>query len=187
MRIRLLFSSPELFAKNVQLRLAEALSLPSTDITFTKYYNDYCAQHNLIDNNKATTSSGSSNHHSQPSQSGDSHSDPSQKKVLWTTSLSTFVLDERENQIIYCLCGGSKTGGTLRFTKCESKCLLSLEWSIQKEAKSFSRIPLVVVATSLPKGALGVVIFFKYESCSRSFACLQTRLRDFRYYGYHLN
>jgi len=40
--------SPELFAKNVQLCLAEALSLPSTDITFTKYYNDYCAQHNLI-------------------------------------------------------------------------------------------------------------------------------------------
>lgn len=39
---------PELFAKNVQLRLAQALSLPSTDITFTKYYNDYCAQHNLI-------------------------------------------------------------------------------------------------------------------------------------------
>ena len=131
MSIRLLFSSPELFAKNVQLRLAEALSLPSTDITFTKYYNDYCAQHNLIDNNKATTSSGSSNHHSHPSQSGDSHSDPSQKKVLWTTSLSTFILDERENQIIYCLCGGSKTGGTLRFTKCESKCLLSLEWSMK--------------------------------------------------------
>jgi len=74
--------SPELFAKNVQLRLAEALSLPSTDITFTKYYNDYCAQHNLIDNNKATTSSGSSNRHPHPSQSGDSHSDPSQKKVL---------------------------------------------------------------------------------------------------------
>lgn len=39
---------PELFAKNVQLRLAKSLSLPSTDITFTKYYNDYCAQHNLI-------------------------------------------------------------------------------------------------------------------------------------------
>ena len=112
MRIRLLFSSPELFAKNVQLRLAEALSLPSTDITFTKYYNDCCAQHNLIDNNKATTSSGSSNHHhSHPSQSGDSHSDPSQKKVLWTTSLSTFILDERENQIIYCLCGGLKNWG----------------------------------------------------------------------------
>ena len=28
-----------------------------------------------------------------------------------TTSLSTFILDERENQIIYCLCGGLKNWG----------------------------------------------------------------------------
>jgi len=41
---------PELYAKNVQLALSKALNLPATDLTFTKYYNQYCAMHNLINN-----------------------------------------------------------------------------------------------------------------------------------------
>lgn len=40
--------NPELYAKNVQLVMADALNVPATDITFTKYYNEYCAKHNSL-------------------------------------------------------------------------------------------------------------------------------------------
>ena len=39
---------PELYAGNVQQAMAKALDLPSSEITFTKYYNEYCAKHNLL-------------------------------------------------------------------------------------------------------------------------------------------
>lgn len=39
--------NPELYAKNVQLIMAEALGIEATDITYKKYYAEYCAMHNL--------------------------------------------------------------------------------------------------------------------------------------------
>ena len=79
------FFRPELFAKNVQLRLAKSLSLPSTDITFTKYYNDYCAQHDLIVGAAATAA--------------EDHSDS--KKDRWTKLLGDETYgDPIETQLI---------------------------------------------------------------------------------------
>ena len=155
MSIRLLFSSPELFAKNVQLRLAEALSLPSTDITFTKYYNDYCAQHNLIDNNKATTSSGSSNHHhSHPSQSGDSHSDPSQKKVLWTTSLSTFIYLMKEkikSSIGASELGAQKLGAHFGLQNVKASAFYHLNDQFKRRQNLFREFHLLLSLLPCPK------------------------------------
>jgi hypothetical protein len=39
--------SPELYAKNVQLVMANALGIEATDITYKNYYAEYCAMHNL--------------------------------------------------------------------------------------------------------------------------------------------
>ena len=36
---------PELYAKNVQLLMAKALEIPATDITYKKYYAEYCAMY----------------------------------------------------------------------------------------------------------------------------------------------
>ena len=41
-------NAPELYAKNVQLVLAKALEIPATDITYRKYYAEYCVMHDTM-------------------------------------------------------------------------------------------------------------------------------------------
>ena len=39
-------ADPELFAKNVQIEMAKQLQIPATDITYAKYYEEYCRNTN---------------------------------------------------------------------------------------------------------------------------------------------
>ena len=41
-------ADPALFAKNVQVEMANRLKVPATDITYAKFYEDYCRQHNAL-------------------------------------------------------------------------------------------------------------------------------------------
>ena len=39
-------AKPELYAKNVQMVMAEALGVPAMDISYAGYYKEYCQKHN---------------------------------------------------------------------------------------------------------------------------------------------
>ena len=41
-------ADPELYAKNVQVLMADKLEIPATDITYAKFYEEYCRKHNTL-------------------------------------------------------------------------------------------------------------------------------------------
>lgn len=41
-------NNPELFAKNVQLVMAKSLNVEATDVTYAKYYEEYCRNTNTL-------------------------------------------------------------------------------------------------------------------------------------------
>lgn len=47
-------ANPEIYAKNVQQVMADALGVPAMDISYGAYYKEYCKQHNtyIEDKNK---------------------------------------------------------------------------------------------------------------------------------------
>ena len=41
-------ADPELYAKNVQILMGEKLEIPATDMTYAKFYEEYCRKHNTL-------------------------------------------------------------------------------------------------------------------------------------------
>ncbi len=49
-------ADPELYAKNVQKVMAEALGVQATDITYNQQYREYCERHNTLPSQSSSTS-----------------------------------------------------------------------------------------------------------------------------------
>ena len=49
-------NNPEIYARNVQKTMAEALNIPALDISYGAYYKNYCKQYNTDYEESASTS-----------------------------------------------------------------------------------------------------------------------------------